>query len=68
VQVEISRLARILRPGLGSRRSRPAPLAPAQSEIAQTAPGEEIRTMLEGALGVRGRACWRRFTRSQIRK
>src|SRR6266851_2727341 len=29
----------------------PAPLAAAPSEIAQTAPGEEIRAMLEGALG-----------------
>jgi cardiolipin synthase len=29
----------------------PAPLAASQSEIAQTSPGHEIRTMLEGALG-----------------
>jgi cardiolipin synthase len=51
VQTEISRLARIFDQDWDLAGGRPAPLAPAQSKIAQTAPGEEIRTMLEGSLG-----------------
>jgi cardiolipin synthase len=50
VQVEISRLARIFAQDWDLAGGRPAPLAPAQSEIAQTAPGEEIRAMLEAAV------------------
>jgi phosphatidylserine/phosphatidylglycerophosphate/cardiolipin synthase-like enzyme len=51
VQVEISRLARIFAQDWDLAGGHPAPLAAAPSEIAQTAPGEEIRTMLAGALG-----------------
>ena len=48
---EIARLARIFAQDWDLAGGHPAPLAPAPSEIAQTAPGEEIRTMLQGALG-----------------
>jgi cardiolipin synthase A/B len=51
VQAEIARLARIFVQDWNLAGGHPAPLAPAPSEIAQTAPGEEIRAMLEGALG-----------------
>jgi cardiolipin synthase A/B len=51
VQAEISRLARIFVQDWDLAGGHPAPLAPAPSQIAQTAPGEEIRAMLEGALG-----------------
>jgi phosphatidylserine/phosphatidylglycerophosphate/cardiolipin synthase-like enzyme len=51
VPVEISRLGRIFRQDWDLAGGRPAPLAPERSEIAQTAPGEEIRAMLEAALG-----------------
>jgi len=51
VPEEIARLARIFAQDWDLAGGHPAPLAPAPSEIAQTTPGEEIRTMLEGALG-----------------
>jgi cardiolipin synthase A/B len=51
VQAEIARLARIFVQDWNLAGGHPAPLAPAPSEIAQTAPGEEIRAMLERALG-----------------
>jgi phosphatidylserine/phosphatidylglycerophosphate/cardiolipin synthase-like enzyme len=51
VPAEIGRLARIFAQDWDLAGGHAAPLAPAPSEIAQTAPGEEIRAMLEGALG-----------------
>jgi phosphatidylserine/phosphatidylglycerophosphate/cardiolipin synthase-like enzyme len=51
VPAEIARLARIFAQDWDLAGGHAAPLAPAPSEIAQTAPGEEIRAMLEGALG-----------------
>jgi phosphatidylserine/phosphatidylglycerophosphate/cardiolipin synthase-like enzyme len=51
VQAEIARLARIFVQDWDLAGGHPAPLARAQSEIAQTAPGDEIRTMLGRALG-----------------
>jgi phosphatidylserine/phosphatidylglycerophosphate/cardiolipin synthase-like enzyme len=51
VQAEIARLVRIFAQDWDLAGGRAAPLAPAPSEIAQTAPGEEIRAMLQGALG-----------------
>lgn len=51
VQAEIARLARIFVQDWDLAGGHPTPLAQAQSEIAQTAPGEEIRSMLQGALG-----------------
>src|SRR5258708_18567883 len=50
VVVDISRLVRIFEQDWSLAGGRPAPLAAKSSEIAQTAPGEEIRTMLEEAL------------------
>jgi phosphatidylserine/phosphatidylglycerophosphate/cardiolipin synthase-like enzyme len=51
VPEEIARLVRIFAQDWDLAAGHPAPLAPAPSEIAQTAPGEEIRAMLQGALG-----------------
>jgi len=51
VPAEIARLARIFAQDWDLAGGHPAPLAPAPSEIAQTAPGEEIRAMLHSALG-----------------
>ena len=51
VQTEIARLTRIFVQDWDLAGGHPAPLATARSEVAQTAPGEEIRAMLEGALG-----------------
>jgi len=51
VQAEIARLARIFVQDWDLAGGHPAPLAHEQSEIAQTAPGDEIRAMLDGALG-----------------
>jgi phosphatidylserine/phosphatidylglycerophosphate/cardiolipin synthase-like enzyme len=51
VPEEIARLARIFAQDWDLAGGHPAPLAPATSEIAQTAPGEEIRAMLQDALG-----------------
>ena len=50
VTVEIDRLARIFEQDWSLAGGRPSPLAAAASEIAQTAPGQEIRSMLESAL------------------
>jgi phosphatidylserine/phosphatidylglycerophosphate/cardiolipin synthase-like enzyme len=47
---EIARLVRIFDQDWAFAGGHPAPLAPSRSLIAQTAPGDEIRTMLEGAL------------------
>jgi cardiolipin synthase A/B len=47
---EIGRLAAIFNQDWAFAGGRPAPLAAVAGEIAQTAPGEEIRTMLEAAL------------------
>jgi len=48
---EVERLVRIFEQDWALAGGHPAPLAAATSEIAQTAPGDEIRTMLAGALG-----------------
>ena len=50
VVVDISRLVRIFEQDWSLAGGRPAPLAAKSGEIAQTAPGDEIRTMLEEAL------------------
>ena len=51
VPAEIARAVRIFVQDWDLAGGHPAPLAHAPSEIAQTAPGEEIRAMLDGALG-----------------
>ena len=51
VPAEINRLVRIFDQDWSLAAGRPAPLASAGGEIAQTAPGDEIRRMLEQALG-----------------
>jgi cardiolipin synthase len=51
VRGEVDRLVRIFDQDWELAGGYPAPLTFASSEIAQTAPGEEIRAMLEGALG-----------------
>jgi len=48
---DIDRLQRIFEQDWELAGGHPAPLAAAPSDVAQTAPGEEIRLMLEGALG-----------------
>ncbi|MGH7764551.1 MAG: phospholipase D-like domain-containing protein [Candidatus Dormibacteraceae bacterium] len=50
VGIEISRLVDVFEQDWRLAGGHPSPLAAAPGEIAQTAPGEEIRTMLEGAL------------------
>ena len=50
VTSEIARLVRIFDQDWELAGGQPSPLAPASSEIAQTAPGAEIRAMLDGAL------------------
>jgi cardiolipin synthase len=50
VPSEIDRLVRIFDQDWSLAAGRPSPLAPAGGEIAQTAPGSEIRVMLERAL------------------
>jgi phosphatidylserine/phosphatidylglycerophosphate/cardiolipin synthase-like enzyme len=47
---EVDRLVRIFEQDWSLAEGQPAPLAPAGGEIAQTAPGEEIRGMLSRAL------------------
>jgi phosphatidylserine/phosphatidylglycerophosphate/cardiolipin synthase-like enzyme len=47
---EIERLTRIFEQDWALAGGRPAPLPPVQNEVAQTAPGAEIRSMLEVAL------------------
>jgi cardiolipin synthase A/B len=51
IAAEISRLVGIFEQDWGLSGGRPAPLQGALSQVAQTAPGEEIRKMLETALG-----------------
>ncbi|MGH7762478.1 MAG: phospholipase D-like domain-containing protein [Candidatus Dormibacteraceae bacterium] len=50
VTIDIDRLARIFEQDWSLAGGRPSPLAAAVGEIAQTAPGQEIRSMLESAL------------------
>jgi cardiolipin synthase len=50
IKPEVERLAAIFDQDWRLAGGRPEPLAAAAAEVAQTAPGEEIRTMLEGAL------------------
>jgi cardiolipin synthase A/B len=50
VPVEVARVTRIFEQDWSLAGGDPAPLAAAAGEIAQTAPGEEIRAMLESAL------------------
>jgi phosphatidylserine/phosphatidylglycerophosphate/cardiolipin synthase-like enzyme len=50
VTVDIDRLARIFEQDWSLAGGRPSPLPAAEGEIAQTAPGQEIRSMLESAL------------------
>ena len=52
VSAEIDRLASIFEQDWALAGGHPAPLVAAPGEIAQTAPGEEIRSMLERALGL----------------
>jgi phosphatidylserine/phosphatidylglycerophosphate/cardiolipin synthase-like enzyme len=47
---EVDRLARIFEQDWSLAGGRPAPLPSMSGDVAQTAPGEEIRTMLRGAL------------------
>ncbi|HSS93322.1 MAG TPA: phosphatidylserine/phosphatidylglycerophosphate/cardiolipin synthase family protein [Candidatus Dormibacteraeota bacterium] len=49
-QGEVARLVRIFDQDWELAAGHPVPLAVAASQVAQTAPGEEIRAMLEGAL------------------
>jgi cardiolipin synthase len=51
VTIEVDRLTRIFDQDWSLAGGHPSPLAAVAGEVAQTAPGEEIRTMLEGALG-----------------
>ncbi|TMB99847.1 MAG: phosphatidylserine/phosphatidylglycerophosphate/cardiolipin synthase family protein [Chloroflexi bacterium] len=51
VPAELDRLVRIFEQDWSLAGGTPAPLAAVPAEIAQTSPGEEIRAMLEGALG-----------------
>jgi phosphatidylserine/phosphatidylglycerophosphate/cardiolipin synthase-like enzyme len=51
VPAELTRLVRIFEQDWSLAGGDPAPLGARPSEIAQTSPGEEIRAMLEGALG-----------------
>ncbi len=50
VPAEIERLVKVFEQDWALAGGRPAPLAPVRGEIAQTAPNEEIRVMLESAL------------------
>jgi phosphatidylserine/phosphatidylglycerophosphate/cardiolipin synthase-like enzyme len=50
VTLDVERLVRIFNQDWSLSGGRPAPLPPLPGEVAQTAPGEEIRTMLETAL------------------
>jgi len=48
---EVARLVRIFEQDWLFAGGRPAPIPPVATEVAQTAPGEEIRRMLESSLG-----------------
>jgi cardiolipin synthase len=50
VAIEVGRLAAVFEQDWALAGGRPAPLAPIRGQVAQTAPGEEIRVMLEAAL------------------
>jgi phosphatidylserine/phosphatidylglycerophosphate/cardiolipin synthase-like enzyme len=50
VKVDVDRLVRIFDQDWSLAGGRPSPLAAIAAEVAQTAPGSEIRSMLEGAL------------------
>jgi phosphatidylserine/phosphatidylglycerophosphate/cardiolipin synthase-like enzyme len=50
IATEVDRLARIFEQDWSLAGGRPAPLPSMSGDVAQTAPGEEIRTMLRGAL------------------
>jgi phosphatidylserine/phosphatidylglycerophosphate/cardiolipin synthase-like enzyme len=50
VTFDVDRVARIFEQDWSLAGGRPSPLAGIAGEVAQTAPGEEIRSMLEGAL------------------
>jgi phosphatidylserine/phosphatidylglycerophosphate/cardiolipin synthase-like enzyme len=50
VTVDVDRLARIFEQDWSLSGGRPSPLAAAPGEVAQTSPGQEIRSMLESAL------------------
>jgi phosphatidylserine/phosphatidylglycerophosphate/cardiolipin synthase-like enzyme len=50
VAVDVDRLARIFEQDWSLAGGRPSPLGATAGEVAQTAPGEEIRSMLEAAL------------------
>ena len=58
IPAEIERLVRVFEQDWALAGGRPAPLAPINAEVAQTAPGEEIRTMLESALGAARERVW----------
>src|ERR1700674_2295118 len=63
VPAEIDRLVRIFEQDWSLAAGRPAPLASAVGEIAQTAPGDEIRVMIERALvGARHRVLAEGYT------
>ncbi len=47
---DVDRMSRVFEQDWNLAGGRPSPLGAAQGDIAQTAPGSEIRTMLEGAL------------------
>ena len=47
---DVARLARIFEQDWALAGGRPAPLATLMSEVSQTSPGQEIRSMLEGAI------------------
>lgn len=50
IPIEVDRAVRIFDQDWALAGGDPKPLAPAAGDVAQTAPGDEIRTMLEGAL------------------
>ena len=51
VRAEVDRLTRIFDQDWALAAGQPAPLAAVRGEVAQTAPGDEIRSMIERALG-----------------
>jgi phosphatidylserine/phosphatidylglycerophosphate/cardiolipin synthase-like enzyme len=55
---EVDRLVRIFEQDWSLAGGRPAPLAAVKDDIAQTAPGEEIRAMLRGALMAARHRVW----------
>ena len=58
IPAEIERLVRVFEQDWALAGGRPAPLAPISAEVAQTAPGEEIRAMLEAVLGAARERVW----------